>query len=302
MIVLMAVMKAVAAREAAVREIEAQVASAAGALNVAHGRLVELAADLIESGLWCGYGIKSVEHWLCWKAGLSPERARQVTAVARRRGELPVTVAALGAGALSVDQVICVAKHAPAHNDAEVASFAKVATVTQLRSTLSRYSFTEPDEGTTAPAQQAAAAEAAAEAAAKGTVAMFRDGHRVGMKVDAPADDGVLIEQAMKEAKDALFQAGQPQVTWMDALLEVCNRSLSILTSTGRRGKYRVYVHLDTDGGWDQPRPGTAPDAARQDLLRRHRAARVADPRGTRERRACHAYRPRTDPPPCARP
>lgn len=245
MIVLMTVMEAVAAREAAVREIEAQVASAAGALNVAHGRLVELAADLIESGLWCGYGIKSVEHWLCWKAGLSPERARQVTAVARRRGELPVTVAALGAGALSVDQVICVAKHAPAHNDAEVASFAKVATVTQLRSTLSRYSFTEPDEGTTA-VQQAAATDAAA----KGTVAMFRDGHRVGMKVDAPADDGALIEQAMKEAKDALFQAGQPQVTWMDALLEVCNRSLSTLTSTGRRAKYRVYVHLDTGGGW----------------------------------------------------
>jgi len=135
-----------------VDEIEAQVASAAGALNVAHGRLVELAADLIESGLWRGYGIKSVEHWLCWKAGLSPERARQITAVARRRRELPVTLATLTAGELSVDQVICVARHAPAHNDAEVASFAKVATVTQLRSTLSRYrSPTKPSRAPSTP-------------------------------------------------------------------------------------------------------------------------------------------------------
>ena len=257
----MTVVETVARRRDAVDEIEAKIASAAGALNVAHGRLVELAADLIESELWRGYGIKSVEHWLCWKAGLSPERARQITAVARRRSELPVTVATLTAGELSVDQVICVAKHAPAHNDAEVASFAKVATVTQLRSTLSRYSFANQTEpGTTDPAQQAQTpTAAAADAAAKGVVGMFHDGHRFGMRVDAPADDGALIEQAMKEAKDALFQTGQPQVTWMDALLEVCNRSLSAVTSTSRRAKYRIYLHLDTGGGWLNQGPALPP-------------------------------------------
>ncbi len=241
-----------ARREDAVRRIEAEVAAAAGALNVAHGRLVEVAGELIETELWQGYGVKSVEHWLGWHAGLSPERARQITAVARRRTELPVTVATLVAGELSVDQVMVVAKHAPAHNDAEVASFAKVATVTQLRSTLSRYSFAKPDTDPTDPTdpsgtETVAAAEAAA---AKGTVAMFHDGHRYGMRVDAPGDDGALIEQAMKEAKDALFQTGHPNVTWMDALLEVCNRSLTTIESTSRRAKYRVYVHLDTDGAW----------------------------------------------------
>jgi hypothetical protein len=101
MIVLMTMVETVARRRDAVDEIEAKIASAAGALNVAHGRLVELAADLIESELWRGYGIKSVEHWLCWKAGLSPERARQITAVARRRSELPVTVATFANEAIS---------------------------------------------------------------------------------------------------------------------------------------------------------------------------------------------------------
>ncbi len=248
MIVVMTV-KERARHEDAVRRIEARVAAAAGALNVAHGQLVALAGELIETELWKGYGVKSVEHWLGWHAGLSPERARQITAVASRRAELPVTVATLVAGELSVDQVITVAKHAPAHNDAEVASFAKVATVTQLRSTLSRYSFAKPDADPTDPAGTETVI-AADEAAAKGTVAMFHDGHRFGMKVDAPGDDGALIEQAMTEAKDALFQAGHPHVTWMDALLEVCNRSLTTVGSTSRRAKYRVYVHLDTDGAW----------------------------------------------------
>ncbi len=238
-----------ARHEETVRQIEAKVAGAAGALNVAHGRLVELAGELIETELWKGYGVKSVEHWLGWHAGLSPERARQITGVARRRRELPVTVATLAAGELSVDQVIAVAKHTPAHNDAEVASFAKVATVTQLRSTLSRYSFASADADT-AHSSETRTVVAADEVAAKGTVAIYHDGHRFGMRVDAPGDDGALIEQAMKEAKDALFHTGQPQVTWMDALLEVCNRSLTTVESTSRRGKYRVYVHLDTDGAW----------------------------------------------------
>jgi hypothetical protein len=62
-------------RETDVRRIEADVAEVAGSLNAAHGRLVQLAAELIETDLWRGYGIKSVEHWLCWRAGLSPQRA-----------------------------------------------------------------------------------------------------------------------------------------------------------------------------------------------------------------------------------
>src|SRR5680860_624538 len=158
MIVLMTV-KERTRREDAVRQIEAEVAAAAGALNVAHGRRVEVAGELIETELWKGYGVKSVEHWLGWHAGLSPERARQITAVA---GELietelwkgygvksvehwlgwhaglsperarQITAVARRRRELSVDQVIAVAKHTPAHNDAEVASFAKVETVTQL--------------------------------------------------------------------------------------------------------------------------------------------------------------------------
>jgi hypothetical protein len=253
-------------RETDVRRIEADVAEVAGSLNAAHGRLVQLAAELIETDLWRGYGIKSVEHWLCWRAGLSPQRARQIVAVARRRAELPVTVDSLSRGELSVEQVTEVARYVPAHNDAEAASFAKVATVTQLRSSLSRYRFTEPETDADDSGHESTPTPDSDEAAIrKGTTSLVHDGDRFGLHVDAPLDDGAVIEQALLEAKDALFQSGQPQVTWMDALMLVCRRSLSTITSTGRRDRYRVYVHLDTEGGWLNQGPAL-PDALMQKL------------------------------------
>ena len=48
-------------------------------------------------------------------AGLSPFHARQVVAVARRHGELPMVMTEFAAGQLSLDQVAVVARYAPAH-------------------------------------------------------------------------------------------------------------------------------------------------------------------------------------------
>lgn len=127
--------------ETDVCRIEADVAEVAGVLNAAHGRLVELAGELIETEAWRRVGIKSVEHWLCWRAGLSAHRAKQVVGVARRRAELPVICATLARGERSLEQVGEVARFVPTHNDAEAAGLAKAATVSQLHNTLSRYRF-----------------------------------------------------------------------------------------------------------------------------------------------------------------
>lgn len=274
--------------EAQVAAAEADIAAACGALNVAHAKMVQTTARVIEHDLWKGWGIKSVEHWLCWQAGVSPQRARQIVAVARRADELPVTISKLADGELSIDQVVTVAAHAPAHNDAEVASLAAVSTVGQLRSVLSRYSFhpaptpipsqaaRSATESTADPATESATESAMAPAAgdrdpaaAPPTCAMFFDGSRFVLHLDAPADVGALVQQAMREAKDSLFHnlasngaddadatsdrasgTRRQRLTWADAMVEICNRSLSGITSTGRIDKYRVYLHLDTDGGW----------------------------------------------------
>jgi hypothetical protein len=266
--------------------VSADIAAVCGVLNVAHGKLVALTGEAIEADLWKGVGIRSVEHWLTLRSGLAARTARQVVTVARRRAELPATVAALTAGRLSLDQAAAVADLAPAHTDAAAAECAQVMTVTQIRATLSRYAFadpapaadptpagsgddggsdgdaaTQPDAGTDPEFTDAVRvdrdrAAREADAVAPGRLSMSFDGTRFGLHVDAPADAGALIEKALLEATDALFRAGQPEVTAFDGLVEVANRSLSGIESTGRRDKFRVYLHLDTAGGWLNAGPG----------------------------------------------
>ena len=48
--------------------------------------------------------------------------------------------------------------------------------------------------------------------------------------------------------RNAEDRAGLP--TYADALEEMATRSLGAVTSTSRASRYRVYLHLDTDGAW----------------------------------------------------
>ncbi|MGO4341620.1 HNH endonuclease, partial [Pedococcus sp. 2YAF34] len=106
-------------------------------------------------------------------------------------------------------------------------------------------------------------------ACAKPELSMSYDADgRFQLRYSAPATIGALVEQAVKEAKDALFtrhrdtdhtsnnsrpteddrHAGLP--TYADALEEMATRSLASVTSTSRAAHYRVYLHLDTGGAW----------------------------------------------------
>ena len=79
------------------------------------------------------------------------------------------------------------------------------------------------------------------------------------------ADTGRLIEAALSEARDRLWNesagaAGEPaDVSWIDALRDVCLRSLAFDGSTSRSDRYRLHLHLDTDAsasdalGWRLP-------------------------------------------------
>jgi hypothetical protein len=130
-----------AAREAESSVLEAEMAEACGVLNAAAGRLVEVIAKVLHTGVWQVAGICSAAQWVAWQCGVSPGHAAALVAMARRRSELPVTMAALEAGELSEDQVAVVCRRAPATVDAEVAELARSATVAQLRRVLSRYVF-----------------------------------------------------------------------------------------------------------------------------------------------------------------
>ena len=116
---------------------------AAGVLNVANARLIEIMQRVLESGEWRGAGIHSPAHWLAWRAGFSIGHAREIVAIAQRRAEFPAIIAAFDKGELAVDQVAAVVKGAPAWADARLVDFATVATVAQLRSTIRDQFFDE---------------------------------------------------------------------------------------------------------------------------------------------------------------
>ncbi|WP_076260142.1 HNH endonuclease signature motif containing protein [Intrasporangium flavum] len=269
------------------------VASLAADLHDAHARLVDAVAVALVEGSWMAAGIRSPEHWLVVRAGLSRGHAAAVVLMARRAGELPSTAAALRAGRISLDQAAVVARHAPAAFDATVAEFAQHATVPQLQRSVARYDFTlEPrtfdEEGELLPAERDRDAKPEVVEPASLSMGVDDDG-RFRLRYDAPAEVGELVRAALAEAKDALFHSvtdtthtgegddaqhqhdpyadpattpGPRRVTWADALVLLATRSLDAAgtdsTAVGgsggngsaRRARYRVQVHLDTNGGW----------------------------------------------------
>ena len=83
---------------------------------------------------------------------------------------------------------------------------------------------------------------------------------RLGMHVGA--DTGAIIEHAIAEARDALFQAGDTSVDTVDAVLAIAERSLEAVDSETRRNRYRVNVHIERNDHVTDRRGRTLPDAA----------------------------------------
>jgi hypothetical protein len=322
-------------------DAEQELALLCGVVNASYARLVAIMAGSLVDESWAIAGVRSPEHWLAMRAGLSPFHARQVVAVARRHDELPAVMGQFANGQLSLDQVTVVARYAPAHVEASVAEFAVNASVCQLRRALSQYSFDPPaepghEQGTTtdptstdacstsptdpsypdrgstsngtdlgptspstpgdpsdpsdpdpssfsastdlSPADSSEPASSTTSgttdpgttdppswnglglipdrASAPPELTMGYDQWgRFTLRFSAPADQGALVEAALKEAKDALFRAHRPHVTWGEAMIELATRSLGAITSINRRDAYRTYIHLDTEGAWLTGKP-----------------------------------------------
>src|SRR5665811_1863203 len=95
--------------------LEQELASVCGVLNASYSRLVTIVAEALTDESWAIAGVRSPEHWLTMRAGLSPFHAHQIVAVARRCGELPSVMGEFASGQLSLDQVAVVARYTPAH-------------------------------------------------------------------------------------------------------------------------------------------------------------------------------------------
>jgi hypothetical protein len=221
--------------------LEREIAEVCGQLNVAHARLVALVARALDTGAWEGSGILSPEHWLAWQTGLSPTRARQIVATARRTEELPVTFEAFANGELAIDQVAVLARNIPADHDAEACALAAASTVSQL-SRATRHLRAAPEPEPVAPY---------AEPQEVNRVHMGdNDDGQFTLNATLEADAGEIVRKALTEAHDRLFHERPGTVSWADALVDVCLRSLGALSTPSRRDRFRTYVHVDGDRTW----------------------------------------------------
>ena len=157
-----------------------------------------------------------------------------VVALACRQVELPAVFEAFGEGELSIDQVTVVARHVPVAYEAEAARLAASATVSQLRRSLRHYHFGDETE---AP------------------IVTIRAGCRPGsadgryrLRALLDAADGAIVDQALKEARDALFREGDDRVVSHDALVEIARGSLDQVVSPGRADRFTALFHVSLDG------------------------------------------------------
>ena len=270
--------------EAEAAEVERGLAAVCGELNAAHARLVALVARALRSGCWEGPGILTFEQWVAWQTALSPARARHVVEIARRQADLPVTAAAFAAGELSIDQVAVLARYTPPEVEASVVELARSATVSQLQRTLRSYRFEEAEAPDTAGKPDPCFVSG-----------MFDDEGRYRLRAVLDADDGAVVDAALREAHDALFQAGDLQVSGCDALVEVASRSLAAVPSSSRREAFQALFHVPLDGAPSHLHTGPSlPAALSRQLLCDAQGAVIGlrDGRPVDVGRRCHIVPP----------
>ena len=167
---------------------------------------------------WSGLGIRSLTHWLTWKAGVTNERANALVRLAAAQTTHPELSTLFADGQLTVDQAAVAVKVEPRH-DHRVAEMAPLATVNQLR-TIVRCSL--PATPPPADPERPAAPEPT------DTVSTWTgDDGRFHLHADLSADQGHIVDAALRAARDRLRQENPgARITWVDALLDMAERSV----------------------------------------------------------------------------
>jgi len=248
-------------RETEAAVLEGEIAEVCGILNVATGRLVALIGRVLATEAYAGAGIRSPEQWVAWQCGVSLGRARSLVAMARRLPELPETRSALEAGELAEDQVAVICRYTPVRNDVEAADLGRVATVAQLKRTLSRYAFDEPvrpSEPERAKPEPEPDAQPEPEPGEARRVSFgFGDDGSWRLSAVLPIDEGALVERALTVARQRLFGGDADHgdapnmVSWADAVVAMAETSLAAeAIARPHYDRHLVVIHVgaDTDG------------------------------------------------------
>lgn len=246
-------------QERAWREGERETVALMGTINAAVARLVSTVAMLIATEGWHGHGIRSVNHWVTWKACVSRERADGLVRIATRIEELPACWALFEQGRLTEDLMVRIARRLPAERDAEIARQAPNLLVSQLGKILR--SCPELPDGSPNPVPTQ-------ERERYVRSHMHADGWLSG-EFCLPPTEAPLYAGAMGAARDAEFRdrhgldadqelddlpdgSTRARVTWADAFVRVLSEGTDgldkTLQRTGYRGeRHQIVLHHDVD-------------------------------------------------------
>ena len=244
-------------------EVEERLEAAMGILNVASAQVVSVVAEALERGAWQGIGIRSPEHWLTWRAGISAGRARRLVAMARALADLPAASAALTEGALSEDQAHVVCRHVDPHHDEEATTLARGATVAQLARALPGINPRPPEEDDDGANE--GPDPGPGDTPRRREVGFgYGDDGKWWLRASLHPEEGALVQKALEAARDALFggrgqnegpEAAVSLVGCSDALLKVAEAALANIEGSGRApaGRYQVILHANLGpGGLDE--------------------------------------------------
>lgn len=241
-------------------DIEDRLAVIVGQLNALHAQLVDLVAEARATNAWAGVGIRSLTHWLTWKAGVSNPRAAQLVRLVEAKATHPRITDVFAAGRLTVDQA-AVAVKVPAYCDAQVAEMAPLASVNQLH-TIVRCSQPVTSPPTATPAEEHE----------DWLKAWFGDDGRYHLDGDLSPDRGRIVDDALAAARERLRADSGIRPSLVDALVEMAETSLDPDGSgaDGGRGGHRgVRINLFLDP--NAPVPATWADGTTvPDVIRDH--------------------------------
>ncbi len=236
---------------------EAETVAIMGTLNAAAAQLVTTIRMLLDTDGWHGWGIQSAEHWVQWKAGVSPARAEALVRIARRIHELPACWALFEQGRITEDAMARVAKRVPADHDADVAEKLPIMTIRQLDRALAACPpIPEEDSARKRPPERHL------------TMGHNREGWLNG-SFCLPPDEGAVVQAGLTASRDAEFRDRQglepnadldgtsefdrrKAVSWADALVRLGSEGADALDPevqrTGHRGeRNKVVLHRDID-------------------------------------------------------
>jgi hypothetical protein len=230
--------------------LDERIASACGHLNAAWAHLVGLIGEVLDTGAWHGIGIRSVEQWIGWRTGLSATHARTLVALAEAADVHPKVCARFAAGELSIDQAALAVKASADHDD-DIAEMAVSMTLAQLRLVVRGSTVSATERRATQPGDGDGERD---DTGAEPQPAPPDDREHLSLRPDEDGswsifgrldgDHGSVIDAALNEARDRLFREGRHDVTWVDALVDIAQRSLDAVE--GERGeRFRVNVFID---------------------------------------------------------